>query len=86
MPVPLTGVMNVTEKDSRGNTGMNSTELLMSNKFFIPEGNMLNTEASPNRWKTEQLTYFREYIKAFKPGSAEYKRIAHDIRELEKHN
>ncbi len=47
---------------------------------------MLNSESSSNRWKTEQLSYFREYIKTFKPGSAEYKRIDHDIRELEKHN
>ncbi len=47
---------------------------------------MLNSEATSNKWKTEQLTYFREYIKTFKPGSAEYNRLAHDIRELEKHN
>lgn len=52
----------------------------------LPEAFMLNSETSSNKWKTEQLTYFREYIKSFKPGSAEYNRIAHDIRELENHN
>jgi hypothetical protein len=54
--------------------------------IVLAEANMLNSEKAANRWKTEQIFYFREYIKTFKPGSAEYKRIDHDIRELEKHN
>ncbi len=43
---------------------------------------MLNSEASSNKWKSEQLLYFREYIKSFKPGSAEYKKLDQGIREL----
>ncbi|HOP63119.1 MAG TPA: hypothetical protein PK358_10960 [Spirochaetota bacterium] len=46
----------------------------------------MKPETSSNRWRTEQLSYFREYIKTFKPGSMEYKRLNRDITQLEKQN
>jgi len=36
-----------------------------------------------NTWKSEQIFYFKEYIKAFSPETEEYKKIAKGIKELE---
>ena len=47
---------------------------------------MLNSEASANKWKAEQLSYFKEYIKSFKPGSTEYNKLNQGIKDLERHN
>jgi hypothetical protein len=45
---------------------------------------MVTTNSGPEKWKEEQLFYFKEYIKSFKPGSREYKQIAKGIFDLEK--
>ena len=34
--------------------------------------------------REEQLTYFREYIKSFKPGSNEFLKLDQGIKALEK--
>ena len=47
---------------------------------------MINPESSPNKWKAEQISYFKEYIKSFKPGSSEYNKLDQGIKELEKHS
>ena len=44
----------------------------------------MNCQTEKPKWKNEQLIYFREYIKSFKPGSREYNRIYRDIQVLEK--
>ncbi len=45
---------------------------------------MVTTNSGPEKWKEEQLSYFKEYIKSFKPGSREYNQIAKGIFDLEK--
>ena len=47
---------------------------------------MINAEASSNKWKAEQISYFKEYIKSFKPGSTEYNKLVQGIKELERQN
>ncbi|MFA5518342.1 MAG: hypothetical protein WDA74_03725 [Spirochaetota bacterium] len=37
-----------------------------------------------DKWKNEQISYFREYIKSFKPGTKKYNQIAQGIFDLEK--
>lgn len=44
----------------------------------------MNSQTEKTTWKNEQLVYFKEYIKSFKPESKEYKRLCHDIEILEK--
>ncbi len=44
---------------------------------------MVTTNAGIDKWKNEQIFYFREYIKSFKPGSKEYNQIAQGIFDLE---
>lgn len=44
---------------------------------------MINSDASANNWKNEQIIIFKKYIKNFKPDSLEYKKIAKGISDLE---
>ncbi len=44
---------------------------------------MLTADSNMNRWKNEQLSYFKEYLKSFKPGSRQHKEILRGIRDLE---
>lgn len=45
---------------------------------------MVTANSGSEKWKEEQLSYFKEYIKSFKPGSREYNQIARGICDLEK--
>ncbi len=45
---------------------------------------MVTINAGIDKWKEEQLSYFKEYIKSFTPGTKEYKQIARGILDLEK--
>ena len=45
---------------------------------------MVTINSGAEKWKEEQLSYFKEYIKSFKPGSREYNQIARGICDLEK--
>jgi hypothetical protein len=45
---------------------------------------MAATQRDPNKWKREQLEYFRRYLEAFHKDSREYNIILKGIRDLEK--
>ncbi len=45
---------------------------------------MVKASSSIHNWKKEQLSYFREYIKSFDPGTREYRELERGISELEK--
>lgn len=45
---------------------------------------MVTINAGIDKWKEEQLSYFREYLKSFKPGTKEYNQIERGIFDLEK--
>lgn len=45
---------------------------------------MVTTNSGMDKWKDEQISYFREYIKSFKPGTKKYNQIARGIFDLEK--
>jgi len=45
---------------------------------------MVMVNSTIKNWKNEQLSYFKEYIKAFEPGTREYTQIEKGIADLEK--
>ena len=45
---------------------------------------MIQTSTDTNRWKNEQIAYFREYLKTFDRDSREYEIIRSGIERLEK--
>lgn len=44
----------------------------------------MNYQAETSSSREEQLSYFREYIKSFKPGSKEFIKLDQGIKALEK--
>lgn len=45
---------------------------------------MYSKSVDMNIWKSEQLEYFKRYIKSFRNNSKEYNLIKEGINELEK--
>ncbi len=45
---------------------------------------MAATNSETNKWKLEQLEYFKEYLRTFNTDSKEYGLIVKGIQELEK--
>ena len=45
---------------------------------------MATTARDPNKWKREQLEYFKRYLAAFHKDSKEYNVILKGIHDLEK--
>jgi len=44
----------------------------------------MNCQIDNTSWKNEQLSYFKEYLKTFKPGTREYNSLVQGIKTLEK--
>ena len=44
---------------------------------------MLRTESDMIKWKQEQISYFKKYLKSFKKGSREYTILQNGVQELE---
>jgi len=45
---------------------------------------MIHNNHDFRSWKSEQITYFKNYLSNFKEGSEEHRIITDGIRELEK--
>ena len=52
--------------------------------YYMEGISMVTINAGIDKWKEEQLSYFKEYIKSFTPGTKEYNQIARGIFDLEK--
>jgi hypothetical protein len=44
---------------------------------------MLHREADMIKWKQEQISYFKKYMKSFKKGTKEYTILQNGVEELE---
>lgn len=44
---------------------------------------MIHTEKDMKKWKNEQISYFRSYLKNFDDNSKEYRRLEKGIQDLE---
>lgn len=45
---------------------------------------MQHTEVDMIKWKKEQISYFKKYMKSFKKGTREYSILENGVEELEK--
>ena len=45
---------------------------------------MQHAEVDMNKWKQEQISYFRKYMKTFKKGTREYAILESGVAELER--